>query len=92
METKRAIIVGATSGIGYATTMLLISKGWTVGIAGRKEDVLISMKKQHPGIIAIQRIDITSDDATAYLMQLIEKQVEWIYIFTVLVLVFKICH
>ena len=73
METKRAIIVGATSGIGYATTMLLISKGWTVGIAGRKEDVLISMKKQHPGIIAIQRIDITSNDATAYPMQLIEK-------------------
>ena len=58
METKRAIIVGATSGIGYATTMLLISKGWTVGIAGRKEDVLISMKKQHPGIIAIQRLSL----------------------------------
>ena len=73
MKTKRAIIVGATSGIGYATAKLLASNGWIVGIAGRREDLLLQIQHSHCGIVATQRIDITEDDATAGLMRLIHK-------------------
>ena len=41
MENKRAIIIGATSGIGLETAKLLLSDGWTLGIAGRREDRLL---------------------------------------------------
>lgn len=47
MKTKRAIIVGATSGIGYATAKLLASNGWIVGIAGRREDLLLQIQHSH---------------------------------------------
>ena len=73
MKTKRAIIVGATSGIGYATAKLLASNGWIVGIAGRREDLLLQIQHSHCGIVATQRIDITEDDATEGLMRLIHK-------------------
>jgi len=36
-KEKKAIIVGATSGIGYEVAMLLLKKGWRLGIAGRRK-------------------------------------------------------
>ena len=35
---KRAIIIGATSGIGEEVAKLLIQQGWHIGIAGRREE------------------------------------------------------
>ena len=37
---KRAIIIGATSGIGEEVAKLLIQQGWHIGIAGRREEAL----------------------------------------------------
>lgn len=37
---KRAIIIGATSGIGEEVAKLLIQQGWHIGIAGRREEEL----------------------------------------------------
>ena len=37
---KRAIITGASSGVGMATAELFASKGMTVGLVARREDVL----------------------------------------------------
>ena len=39
-NNKKAVIVGATSGIGYAVALELINKGWILGIAGRRVDKL----------------------------------------------------
>ena len=39
-EVKRAVVMGATSGIGMEVALLLAKKGWRVGIAGRREELL----------------------------------------------------
>lgn len=64
--TKRAIVIGASSGIGLEVAMLLMKDGWTVGVAARREERL-----KESGAAAWQQIDVTQDDATERLRQLI---------------------
>ena len=45
---KKIVIVGATSGIGYETALLYIQEGWTVGVAGRRADLLEKIQKIAP--------------------------------------------
>ncbi|HBG52718.1 MAG TPA: oxidoreductase, partial [Rikenellaceae bacterium] len=54
---ERAVIVGATSGIGREVAQILLKKGWHVGIAGRREDILRQMKALQPQAIEYQVID-----------------------------------
>lgn len=70
---KRAIIIGATSGIGKEVARLLAGKGWKVGIAGRREEALKVLQAHAPGQMEIQRMDVTEPDAPALLQQLIDK-------------------
>lgn len=42
---KKAIIIGATSGIGQEVARILVQQGWRIGIAGRREDVLLHMQQ-----------------------------------------------
>ena len=72
-HVKRAIVMGATSGIGLEVVRELAQKGWQVGIAGRREDVLRQVMEQTPQVTAMQPIDITHDDAPQHLLQLIEQ-------------------
>lgn len=65
--------MGATSGIGLEVVRVLASKGWQVGIAGRRSDVLQQLKDETPQVVAAQSIDITRDDATMQLQQLIDR-------------------
>ena len=39
-KRRNAIVMGATSGIGYEVAKLLARRGWEVGVAGRREDIL----------------------------------------------------
>lgn len=70
---KRAIIIGATSGIGQEVAKLLLAEGWKLGIAGRRQEALETFRQTAPGQIEIQRIDVTHEDATENLTALIEK-------------------
>ena len=63
---KRAIVIGASSGIGREVARLLISEGWEVGVAARREALLSDL-----GAAATACIDVTADDATQRLQQLI---------------------
>ena len=70
---KKAIIIGATSGLGLETARLLAQQGWQVGLAGRREDRLLQLKAGFPAHTAIQRLDVTASDADRQLHLLIEK-------------------
>ena len=52
-QGKKAIVVGASSGIGLKVAKLLIEQGWTVGVAARRTELL-----QGIGAAAIERIDL----------------------------------
>ena len=65
---KRAIVIGASSGIGQEVAMLLMKEGWTVGVAARREDKLKAL-----GATAFEPIDVTKEDATERLQSLISR-------------------
>lgn len=70
---KRAIVMGATSGIGQEVARLLAANGYEVGIAGRREERLVQMAQATPGIVAHRQIDVTKEDAPTELQKLIEE-------------------
>lgn len=45
---KKAIIIGATSGIGKELALLLAKKGYRIGITGRRQALLESVKSENP--------------------------------------------
>ena len=65
---KRAIVIGASSGIGREVARLLMADGWIVGVGARREELLQTL-----GAAAVERIDVTADDATVQLKSLINK-------------------
>ena len=70
---KKAIVMGATSGIGMEVAMLLAAQGWKVGIAGRRIDRLVSVKQSQEEILCYKQIDVTSSDAPDRLRDLIDE-------------------
>ena len=39
-QEKKAIVIGASSGIGLEVARLLIKEGWTVGVAARRVELM----------------------------------------------------
>lgn len=70
---KRAIIIGASSGIGREVSKLLLADGWFIGIAARREDRLREIKSINPGMVEIMPVDVTADDAPGRLLDLIGR-------------------
>ena len=70
---KKAIIIGATSGLGKEVAKQLLAAGWQLGIAGRREAELLTFQKQSPENVFIQPLDVTQSDAPEKLGQLIAK-------------------
>lgn len=67
-KEKRAIVIGASSGIGREVAKLLMEQGWTVGVAARRVDKL---EELHAA--AVEPIDVTQEDATTRLQSLISR-------------------
>lgn len=59
MPAGKAIIVGATSGIGRELAILLSETGFTVGTTGRRFDLLQDMKRLYPENILVSNFDVT---------------------------------
>ena len=67
-QGKRAIVMGASSGIGLEVAKQLMAQGWKVGVAARRIEQMKDL-----GAAAVERIDVTTDDATEGLQRLISK-------------------
>ena len=70
---RRAVIVGATSGIGYEIALLLVQEGWRLGIAGRRKENLEALQAQYPDQICIRAFDIRQSGAEKELEALIDE-------------------
>ena len=73
MIGRKAIVMGATSGIGMEVAKLLAEQGWQVGIAGRRQDRLEAISQSNEGIVCYRQIDVTKDDAPHLLRELIKQ-------------------
>ena len=63
---RRAIVVGASSGIGREVARLLKEKGWTVGVAARRMELLADFEYA-------AQVDVTSEQAGQQLLELVER-------------------
>jgi len=56
---KKAIIMGASSGIGWALAHVLSKKGYFVGLAARREELLLKLQQELPLKSFVRRVDVT---------------------------------
>lgn len=63
---KRAIVVGASSGIGYEVARKLKQSGWIVGVAARRLECLSEFDYS-------AQIDVNNEDSCELLLDLIEQ-------------------
>ena len=68
---KKAIIIGATSGIGKALAEVMVEDGWQLGITGRRAGLLEEIAARNPEVIELAAFDLTADNATSKLEEMI---------------------
>jgi short-subunit dehydrogenase len=62
---KKAIVLGASSGIGKSLSALLVEEGYYVGITGRRIELLESIRQEHPDKYLIKPFDISDTSSIA---------------------------
>ena len=67
-KNKTALVIGGTSGIGFATVKTLLDNGTLVHIVGRNVD-----KVEENSNLIKHKIDITKSDNVQELIEVIEK-------------------
>ena len=55
---KKAIVIGATSGIGKSISEILILNGYAVGVTGRRVEILKSLKEKNTDKIFYCQMDV----------------------------------
>ncbi len=70
---KKIVIMGASSGIGYATAEAFASRGVRVGLAARRTEKLKELKEKYPEFVEYESIDITEPEAVGKLNELIAR-------------------
>jgi short-subunit dehydrogenase len=73
MVQQKIIIVGATSGIGKKMTELYVEKGQTVGVTGRRLELLQQIKQQFPQQIEYECFDVTEKENISHIQTLVDK-------------------
>lgn len=71
---NRAIVIGATSGIGRGLAELLAKEGFRVGITGRRIELLESLRATNPDAFLIESMDVTRvDEARSVFNRLVDR-------------------
>lgn len=65
MQQQKIMIVGASSGIGRALAVMLAANGHTVGVTGRRADLLDQLAASQPGRFRVRAFDVTDTGACA---------------------------
>ena len=73
MEMNKAIVVGASSGIGREIVCKYAEKGWKVGITGRRENLLKELKEKYPGQIITAVFDVMGNENIPHIDYLIDQ-------------------
>ena len=69
---KKAIVIGATSGIGRETAVRLVDEGWEVGVSGRRIEALEAFREEYGERVHIKQMNVTQEDATAGIDEALE--------------------
>ena len=70
---KKAVIVGASSGIGKELAKILSDKGYTLGLVSRRKSLLEKLQAELPNKSLIRSLDITSMNSIEKLKRLIQE-------------------
>ena len=62
MILMRAVITGATSGIGKAMACQLAQNGWSLVLTGRNQTVLEQLQKNLPTAVEILPLDLAEEE------------------------------
>ncbi|MGM9869392.1 MAG: SDR family NAD(P)-dependent oxidoreductase [Sodaliphilus sp.] len=73
MSKGKAIVVGASSGMGREVALLLLANGWQVGVAARRMDLLQEICDRYPEQTTMAVIDICDCSAGEKLTNLADE-------------------
>ncbi|RMF59727.1 MAG: SDR family NAD(P)-dependent oxidoreductase, partial [Calditrichaeota bacterium] len=74
MNPPKAIIIGATSGIGRALAKEMSSHGYKLGLTGRRENLLRELREELSTPAHIRYMDVTQpEDARRILHELVNE-------------------
>lgn len=71
---KKAIIIGATSGIGKGLAKILVDNNYSVGITGRRTKLLDELKSENPNSFYTRAFDITEITKIVWNLEELEKE------------------
>lgn len=66
---KKAIIIGASSGIGRELAKILSKNGYVVGLAARRENLLIQLKDELGAAAFVKKVDVSKTEEAILAVQ-----------------------
>jgi short-subunit dehydrogenase len=72
-SNKKIIIIGATSGIGRAVAGLYAERGCTLGVTGRRSELLREVQQVYPSLVHTECFDVTGNNNIKHLESLLQK-------------------
>ena len=78
---KRAVVIGASSGIGRELAKILASNGYGVGLAARRLNLLSELASELPNLVFVKAIDVSRPAEAMPLLRELIAQMEDVELF-----------